>query len=139
MLDESEYLRWMDTAKRILRSAYGDLERGDYNWACFKAQQSVEIAVKALLRGIGSPAYGHSITRLLIVARSEGIDVPESIIECAKALDKHYIPTRYPNVWPEGAPHEYYTRLDASNAIKCAEESILWIEKVWKRLEEGES
>jgi len=139
MLDESEYLRWLETAKSFLRSAYGDLEREDYNWACFKAQQSSEMAVKALLHGIGSPAYGHSITKLLTAVRSEGVEVPENIIEYTKTLDKYYIPTRHPNAWSEGVPHEYYTRLDASNAIKYAEEVILWIEKVWKHLREEKS
>jgi len=31
MLDKEEYVRWMESAKRTLKSAKGDLERGDYN------------------------------------------------------------------------------------------------------------
>lgn len=28
----------------------------------------------------------------------------EELVECAKSLDKHYIPTRYPNGFEQGAP-----------------------------------
>ncbi|MGB9740257.1 MAG: HEPN domain-containing protein [Candidatus Bathyarchaeia archaeon] len=47
MLDE--YRRWISSSKEALDSARGDLERGDSNWACFKAQQAAEFVVKALL------------------------------------------------------------------------------------------
>ncbi|MEM2601708.1 MAG: HEPN domain-containing protein [Candidatus Bathyarchaeia archaeon] len=42
MLDEEEYRRWMRASEGALRSAMGDLEREDHNWACFKAHQSGE-------------------------------------------------------------------------------------------------
>ncbi|RLE74765.1 MAG: hypothetical protein DRJ56_06845 [Thermoprotei archaeon] len=38
-----------------MRSAEADLESGLYNWACFRAHQAAEKAVKAVLRG---PAVG---------------------------------------------------------------------------------
>lgn len=66
MLDEDKYARWIRSSKGTLRSAKGDLDRGDYNWACFKAQQAAEFAVEALLHGIGFHACGHSVSRLLI-------------------------------------------------------------------------
>jgi len=78
-----------------LESAHGDLDRGDYNWACFKAQQAAEAAIKALLHGLGMPAYGHSISRLLTGIKSKEVPVPEDVIEYAKTLDKYYVPTRY--------------------------------------------
>ncbi len=135
MLDEYEYLRWLSSAKRSLESARGDLDRGDYSWACFKAQQAAELAVKGLLHGIGSPAYGHSVSKLLLHIEAE--EIPDGVMQCAKALDKYYVPTRYPNAWAEGMPHEYYTELDATNAIKYAEEVISWIESIWERLRRG--
>ncbi|MEM1984836.1 MAG: HEPN domain-containing protein [Candidatus Korarchaeum sp.] len=136
-LDEHEYLRWLNSAKRTLESAHGDLSGGDYNWACFKAQQAAELAVKALLRGIGSPSYGHSIAKLLMSVEAKGIGVPEEIMQRAKTLDKYYVPTRYPNAWAEGTPHEYYTEPDATDAINCAREVISWIEGVWGSLRRG--
>ena len=37
------------------------------------------------------------------------------------ALDKHYIPTRYPNGFERGAPTDFYTRGEADQAIRHAE------------------
>ncbi len=124
MLDRRKYERWIKAAKKTLESAYGDLERGDYNWACFKAQQAAEIAVKALLYGLGLSAYGHSISRLLQTIERKGVDITEDLMHSAKTLDKYYVPTKYPNVWVEGAPHEYYTRVDGLNAIQQARKII---------------
>ena len=49
---------------------------------------------------------------------------PSDLIDKAKELNRHYIPTRYQNFHPEGAPLDYYTREDAKRAIRYAEEII---------------
>ncbi len=134
MLDEEEFSRWMVSAKKTLESALGDLERGDYNWACFKAQQACEMAVKALMHGLGLPAYGHSASKLLVRLSSKKVSIPKNLIDQAKTLDKYYIPTRYPNAWSEGAPHEYYTESEGREAIKYAERIIEWVEDLWRSL-----
>ena len=132
MLDEDEFKRWFNMALGTARSAEGDLERGDYNWACFKAHQSAEFAVKALLRGVGLGAYGHSVSALLAASPAElkALDV----VQQAKTLDKYYVPTRYPNAWAEGSPADYYTKEDASQAIKYAKSIIGWVEAAWRLL-----
>jgi HEPN domain-containing protein len=43
-------------------------------------------------------------------------------LESAKILDKHYIPTRYPNGLDAGAPADAYTRTEAEGAIGYAKE-----------------
>lgn len=134
MLDEKEFNRWLTSAEKTLKSAYGDTERGEYNWACFKAQQAAEFAVKALLRGLGLPSYGHSISKLLISLKEKGLNIPNEIINAGKALDKHYVLTRYPNAWTEGSPHEYYTKEDAENATQQTNLIIKWVKKLWKSL-----
>ena len=48
----------------------------------------------------------------------------EALITCAKSLDKHYIPTRYPNGFDTGAPVDFYTKKDSEDAIRCAEAII---------------
>lgn len=53
-LDDAEFERWMRSALKTLESARRDLEFGDYNWACFKAHQVVEKALKAVLWGLGN-------------------------------------------------------------------------------------
>jgi HEPN domain-containing protein len=137
VLDEREFERWFEAAKRGLESARGDLDRGDYNWACFKAQQAAELAVKGLLHGLGMPAYGHSVSRLLRQLEEKGLATGEDIVQAAKDLDKYYVPTRYPNAWSEGSPHEYYTKIDARQAIDQARQVLSWVDEVWRRLRRG--
>jgi len=138
MLDEKEFSRWMRSSKRTLSSADRDRGSGDYNWSCFKAHQAAEFAVKALLRGLGLHAYGHSVSGLL--SRLEGmLEVSGEVMSDAKALDKLYVPTRYPNAWAEGSPEDYYTANDSQNAIKSAENIIRWVESSWKSLRRGKN
>ncbi|MEM2106993.1 MAG: HEPN domain-containing protein [Candidatus Bathyarchaeia archaeon] len=135
MLDEDEYERWMRASKEALVSAKGDLERGDYNWTCFKAQQAAEFAARALLHGLGLPAYGHSLSKLLEAAPKEfGF---QQVERQAKTLDKYYVPTRYPNAWVEGTPKDYYTREDGEEALRCAEDIACWVEASWRSLRRG--
>ena len=138
MLDEAEFSRWFSMAKRTLDSALGDLRRGDYNWACFKAQQSAEFALKALHHGLGLPGYGHSVSRLLQELVEAGLKVKGELMEDAKLLDKLYIPTRYPNAWAEGCPHDYYTELDAGRAIEASRRILEWVEESWSSLSGGD-
>ena len=132
MLDEAEYARWIKSSKGTLSSARDDLKRGNYNWACFKAQQAAELAVKSLLHGLGLPAHGHSVSGLL--TKAPGELGSREVIQQAKTLDKYYVPTRYPNAWAEGTPEEYYTREDAEKAIECAGAIIVWVEASWRSL-----
>ena len=133
MLDQDEFERWMKSAKHTLNSAERDLEGGYYNWACFKAQQAAEFAVKAYLWGVGMPSFGHSLTKLI---RELG-EVPEDIYEACARLDKFYTAPRYADMWSEGAPHEYYTKREAEEAIYYAKQIIVFIESKWKSLREG--
>jgi predicted nucleotidyltransferase len=41
-------------------------------------------------------------------------------MEAGKSLDRHYIPTRYPNSHPSGAPGDLYTERDARPALADA-------------------
>jgi len=47
----------MKQAEHTLRSIEADLGFGSYSWACFKAQQAAELAIKAMLRAMGRPAF----------------------------------------------------------------------------------
>ena len=134
-LDEEEYRRWLESARRTLESARGDLQRGDYNWACFKAHQAAEKALKALLWGTGSPKTGHMLPKLLsAVEEVLGVRAPEEVRDACLRLNKMYIPTRCPGAWTEGIPEEYYGESEAREAIMLAEHIIAWVEEVWRRL-----
>lgn len=133
-MDWREFERWMKSAERTLESARRDLAAGDYNWACFKAQQAAEKALKALLWGVGEPRPGHSLPQLAEAIEALGIDVPPDVKERCYRLSKFYVPTRYPDAWSEGAPEDYYSRGEAEEAIKMASGVVEWAEEVWREL-----
>ncbi|MEM1589739.1 MAG: HEPN domain-containing protein, partial [Candidatus Bathyarchaeia archaeon] len=114
---------WFKQALKDYEHARKSLKLGDYEWACFAAHQAAEKAVKAIYQALGVETWGHSVSRLL-ASLPENHSAPEELIEKAKGLDRHYIPSRYPNFHPEGAPMDYYTRRDAEIAVKHAGEII---------------
>jgi HEPN domain-containing protein len=116
---------WLRQAEADLEHARASLDHGDHEWACFAAQQSAEKAVKAVFFHLHGDPWGHSLLALL-----EGLVEPArkavtaELLDAARALDKQYIPTRYPNGFAQGAPTDYYTARDARESIGHAE-SIL--------------
>lgn len=46
-----------------------------------------------------------------------------------RVLDRHYIPTRYPDSLPEGTPHEAFGAEDADDAIRRAEGILKAVEE----------
>jgi len=133
--DEGEFDRWIKSALRTIDSAKRDLDGGDYNWSCFKSHQAVEKALKAVLWGVGKPRVGHSLIHLLSYLKEDiGVEVPEDISNACIVLSKYYTPTRYPDVWSEGIPEEYYSKREAEEAIKLAIHVIEWVRELWRRL-----
>jgi len=63
---------------------------------------------------------------VLLASLPEASRPGQPLIELAKALDKHYIPTRYPNGFELGAPTDCYTRNEAARAIEQAEEIVVF-------------
>ena len=45
-------------------------------------------------------------------------------------MDKVYIPTRYPDVYDAGSPHEYFDRPDAFAHTECAGRIIDFFHKL---------
>ena len=109
---------WFAQAERDLEHAEASRESGRHEWACFAAQQAAEKATKALHLHLGQEAWGHVVARLL--AELPVGDLPEGLIDRAKVLDNFYIPTRYANGHPEGAPFEHYGPLQSKEAIRHA-------------------
>ena len=115
---------WFAQAERDLDQAQSSQNDGRHEWACFAAQQSAEKAVKALHLSLNQEAWGHVVARLL---RELPLDVSEELIDKAKLLDNFYIPTRYANGHPEGAPFEHYGSLQSNEAIKYAGEILEFV------------
>jgi len=96
---------WFVQAERDLEQAKSSQKEARHEWACFAAQQSAEKAVKALHLFLKQEAWGHVVARLL---NELPTTVSEDLLDKAKVLDGLYIPTRYANGHPEGAPFEHY-------------------------------
>ena len=110
---------WMQQARWDLDHAKLAASGGHFEWAAFAAQQAAEKACKALHLSLGSAAWGHDVTQLLALL-PKACQAPSDLIELAKALDKHYLPARYPNGFAAGTPREHYTRREAEQAIADA-------------------
>jgi len=114
----NRYLDWLNQAQRDLKKAEIDLQHAYWEWACFTAQQSAEKAVKSILMYQGHDVWGHAITPML--RRLEKPVAPLDLIEKAQLLDAYYIPTRYPNGFPEGKPADYFNLSKAQEAVEAA-------------------
>ena len=114
---------WFRQAVRDLEQATDSQAAGRHEWACFAAQQAAEKAVKALHLHHGQEFWGHVVARSL-QELPELIAVPNDFIEKAKVLDNFYIPARYPNSHPSGAPFEHYGPLQSETAVVYAREII---------------
>jgi HEPN domain-containing protein len=110
---------WMRQARDDLDHARLSAREGHPEWAAFAAQQAAEKACKALHLALGSDVWGHDLTSLLSSLPKAHQPQPD-LIDRAKGLDKHYIPSRYPNGFAEGTPRDHYTRREAEQAIADA-------------------
>ena len=111
---------WLRQAEADPQHARNARRTSNHEWACFAAQQAAEKAVKALVMKLGGEPRGHSVT-VLMGGLAERLDVPDTLVDAAKRLDKHYIPTRYPNGFDAGAPTDYYTDQEADAAVADAQ------------------
>jgi len=123
----SEVLDWLNEAKADLRHAEASIKIGDYNWACFAAQQASEKALKALiLHVIGEYPRGHDLIKLYRrVKDNVEIRLNESFLA---RLSAYYIQARYPNAGLE-RPSEEITKEHAEESVSTARGVINEISK----------
>lgn len=117
---------WFRQAERDLEHAQASARTGRHEWACFAAHQSAEKAAKALHLRLGQEAWGH-VVALLLSELPDSVPVPPELVERGRALDNFYVPTRYPNGHPSGAPFEHYGPLQSGHAIEYAGEILEFI------------
>ncbi|MEM2467141.1 MAG: HEPN domain-containing protein [Candidatus Jordarchaeales archaeon] len=89
-------------------------------------------AVKAVFQKLNATAWGRSVYELLAILAKK-FDVDEEILDCAKVLDKYYIPARYPNSFERRSPYEYFTKREAENAIICCRRIIEFCKSILAR------
>ena len=112
---------WFRQAEADLAQARDSHRDAHYEWSCFAAQQAAEKAAKGAHEALGQEAWGHVVTELLEALRPRASGIDDHLLDRARALDKLYIPTRYPNGLAGGAPADFYTRAEAERAIADAE------------------
>jgi HEPN domain-containing protein len=122
-------------ARRWLAQAWDDweagkllLERSKHAQAAFLAQQAGEKALKALWIALGLDPWGHSLARLLQDLPPEETLAFHPLLPQALALDKLYIPTRYPDALPGLTPKEAYTEEEAKKALYDAQAILKAVE-----------
>lgn len=120
---KTEARRWFQQAYYDLKATRWNIEGGFYDTACFLAQQAAEKALKSILYFTGSRRKALMTHSTVEMVRESGKKI-NSLIELineARELDLHYIPSRYPNGIPSGYPHQFYGRKNADQALAAAE------------------
>ena len=135
MVDQAEFLRWRAEADAGLEVARESRRGERHNWTCFLAEQAAQLAVKALLHGLGTGPWGHDLV-MLGRALSDAVahPLPEPLQNTLARLSKLYIPTRYPDAHPEGSPGDHYTAEEADQALDDAAMVIATIDDLWQQL-----
>jgi|SRR5690625_220745 len=110
---------WYMQARRDLQLAGFLAEEGWHEWACFIAHQAAEKSVTALYLAFGLKVQGHVISRLLAGLVST-VAPDEELVDRARVLDNYFIPTRYPDSHPAGAPSEHYGEFQSRKAVDHA-------------------
>lgn len=125
-MKKAEFERYWRQAIHTFQSACRDLEEGDLDWAAFKFQQSAELAVKGWIRSTIHFVTGHSIIRML---REEALEPApdDEILKCAEELDRIYIPSRYPDAYPDGSPMDYFREENVERLKGCAESILVFV------------
>jgi HEPN domain-containing protein len=123
--DHRQAMRWTATALDDLRASEVLQADGLHAHACFSAQQAAEKAVKAAWVYVGRDPWGHSI-QALVRDFPFPDDAPGWVgwLQKAAALDRYYIPTRYPDGLPDLTPSESFFDTDSAQAIACARQFV---------------
>jgi HEPN domain-containing protein len=123
---KSEARRWFQQAVYDLKAARWNIEGGFFDTACFLSQQSGEKILKSLLYYLGARRTAlltHSLVEMIQEIGKQPSRLPE-LIEEARMLDLHYVPSRYPDGLPSGYPHQFYGKETAERAVTAAERIV---------------
>lgn len=90
-------------------------------------------ALKAFLYSVGFRAIiTHSVVEFL--ERSPELEGAfKRFLDLGRELDRHYIGSRYPKIYPEGPAYKYYTEEIARRCLNYAESILKEAEKYARR------
>jgi HEPN domain-containing protein len=115
---------WLHQAQADLDQAQLSADAGHHDWACFACHQAAEKALKALHLHHGQQSWGHGLGRSFRdLPPDVGVELADqipSLEDRLRVLDALYIPTRYPDSLPEGAPTDHFGRLQSQDALRHA-------------------
>ncbi|MBI3301728.1 MAG: HEPN domain-containing protein [Deltaproteobacteria bacterium] len=123
---KTEATRWFHQARYDLKASRCNIQGGFHDTACFLAQQAGEKALKSLLYYLGArraALFTHSLVEM-IQEGGKKVDTLPGLLEDARELDLHYIPSRYPNGLPSGYPHQFYGKETAEKAARAADKIL---------------
>ncbi|MEM2935723.1 MAG: HEPN domain-containing protein [Candidatus Bathyarchaeia archaeon] len=110
-----------ENAEDFLGAAIDLFKTGRWAQSLLHCHQCIELALKAGLNALGLERRGHGLNELLeeLIQYRRGFERFRGKI---KVLDQYYIPTRYANAFYSGSAAEHYTKKQAEEALKYAEE-----------------
>lgn len=114
--------RWMEQAEHNLEVTKLHVQNGFWSDACFMAEQTAQVALKAYLYGQGERFIPiHSVYELVLECAKKD-SAFASAVEWGKVLDKYYIPSRYPDALaPPAVPYKSFTETEARQGLSYAE------------------
>jgi len=119
---KKEVENWWKQAKVDLATAKDNVNIERFSYAIFLSEQAVEKALKSLyLKKFNEIPRIHDLT---IFAKT--LNLPLELYHDCEDLTNVYTETRYPDV-SDIIPAERYTKEEANQFVKKAEEVIKWI------------
>lgn len=124
----NEVINWLEEARADLKHAEASARIGDYNWACFAAQQAAEKALKAVaLHVLGKYLRSHDLVKLYREIKTL-VDLGLSESSLAR-LSMYYTVARYPNAGVE-RPSQEISKDQAKEAIEITRAVIDAVSRV---------
>jgi len=117
--------RWLAQAEHSLDMARSLLHSGFWAGACFQAEQTAQLALKAYLYSRGRRFITiHSIRELASQSSKEEVEF-SPFVDYGMVLDRYYLATRYPDVLPSPTiPFESFTEQESRQAVGYAMEMV---------------
>lgn len=117
--------RWMEQAEHDLEVTKAHVDNAFWSDACFMAEQTAQVALKAYLYGQGERFIPiHSVYELALECTKKDAAF-KRLVDPGKVLDKYYIPARYPDALaPPGVPYKVFIETEGRQALSYAEDIV---------------